>query len=47
MHSAAITVEEMQAETRALKGAVAPTVTNAIFEGLDMITSGLLVRMGR
>lgn len=36
MPNAAITMEERQADTRALKGAVAPTVTNTIFEGLDM-----------
>lgn len=36
MPNAAITVEQRQADTRALKGAVAPTVTNAIFEGSDM-----------
>lgn len=36
MPNAATTVEERQVDTKALKGAVAPTVTNAIFEGLDM-----------
>lgn len=43
MPSAAITVEERQAAIRALNGAVAPTVTNAIFEGLNMTIFGGVV----
>lgn len=46
MPSAAITVEERQAAIRALNGAVAPTVTNAIFEGLNMTIFGGLSVVG-